>query len=299
MLGPKIEALPEDHSSKPECLFWLSKLFDSVGNHVEEKRLLVHTLELWRAQGGDSEVAEILRSISSADRLLHLYKEGIERAGEALEIYEQLNDIREQARSWQQLAWLLYDDGQLDAAEEAASQVIELLSDEDDKFPVCECYRLLGNVCRSRGEAEKAIEHLETALGIASTFNWHDQQFWNHYSLTQVSLGQNKFDDAHAHIERAKPCAINDQYDLGRAMELQARVWYKERRFEEATSEALYAASIFEKIGAAKEVEGCTAILRDVEEAINHRATSHEQDFNGELLEMILHPMPVDSPFSA
>ena len=299
VLGPKIEGLPDDHSSKPECLFRLSKLFDSVGNHVEEKRLLVRTLEFWREQGDDSEIAEILRFISSADRWLDLYKEGIERAEEALEIYKQLDDIQGQAQSWQQLAWLLYDDGQLDAAEEAASQVIELLSDEDDKFPVCECYRLLGNVCRSRGEAEKAIEHLETALGIASTFNWHDQQFWNHYSLAQVSLGRNKFDDAHAHIERAKPHAINDQYDLGRAVELQARVWYKQRRFEEAKSEALHAASIFEKIGATKDVEDCMAILRDVEEAMNDTATSREQDFNGELLETVLLPIPVNSPFSA
>ena len=124
-LEPKIEGLPDGHSSKPDCLFWLSKLFGLVGNHVEEKRLLVRTLKLRRERGNDFEVAETLRFISDADRRLGLYKEGIERVEEALTIYERLNHITGQALSWRELALLLYDDEQLDAAEEAASQVID------------------------------------------------------------------------------------------------------------------------------------------------------------------------------
>ena len=269
-LGPKIEGLPDGHSSKPGCLFRLSQLFHSLGNYVEEKPLLVHTLRLWRERGDDFEVAETLRFISRADRWLGLYKEGIERAKEALAIYEQLDDISGQAQSWQRIAWLLYDDNQLGAAEEAALRVIDLLSGTDTKFPVCGCYRLLGNICCSRGETEKAIKHYETALGIASTFNWRYQLFWIHYGLATLFFGENKFNDAYAHIERAKPHAVNDGYMMGRAMELRARILYKEGKLEEAKSEALRAVDVYEGIGAAKDVEDCRAILRKVEKEIKN-----------------------------
>ena len=65
-------------------------------------------------------------------------------------------------------------------------------------------------------------------------------------------FGENRFDDAHAHVERAKSHATNRPYNFGRAMELQAWFWYKRHMLEEAKSEALLATNVFEKIGAAK-----------------------------------------------
>ena len=289
-LGPKIEGLPDGHSSKPDCLFWLSKLFGSVGNYVEEKRLLFRVLKFWRERGDDFQVAETLRFISSTDRWLGLHKEGIERVEEALVIYEQLNDITGQARSWRELAWPLYDDQQLDAAEEASLRVINLPSDEGDKFDVCDCHRILGDIYCDKGETEKAIKHFEIALGIVSTFNWHSSLFRINYSMAKLFLCENRFDDAHAHAERAKLHAINHPYNLGRTMELQARVWWKEHRLGEAKSEVLHAASVYEKIGAAKDAERCRTILRDIEQEMKGPITS------GELLKTVPLPTSVDSP---
>ncbi|KAF9642816.1 TPR-like protein, partial [Thelephora ganbajun] len=255
VLGPKVEGLPDSHPSKPECLVQLSRLFWSVGNRAEDKRLLIHTLKLWRERGDDFEVAETLRFLSKANRYLALYEEGISQANEALEIYERHNHIFGQAQTLQNLAFLLYADEQFDAAETAASRSIDLSSSTNNRLGICECHRVLGNIYRSKGETEKAISHYETALGIASSSNWNTQLFWNHYALARLFLNQGGFSDAHVHIERAKSHTVNNPYSLGRAMELEAQVLDEERRFEDAKSEASRAAGIFERLGAAGDLE--------------------------------------------
>jgi hypothetical protein len=107
MLRPKIEGLPDDHQSKPECLIVLSRLFDPVGNCVEGKQLLIHTLKLCRERGDDLQVARTLGLLASANRLPGLYKEGIQQAEEALEIHQRYNNKTGQAHSLQLLAQLL------------------------------------------------------------------------------------------------------------------------------------------------------------------------------------------------
>jgi len=55
-----------------------------------------------------------------------------------------------------------------------------------------------------------------------SSPNLDDQLFWVLYALALLFSTEGRFDDAHAHIERAKSHAINDPHNLGYAMELQA-----------------------------------------------------------------------------
>ena len=294
-LEPKIKGLPDDHRSKPQCLFELSRLFDSVGNHTECKLLLGHTLKLWREWGDDVKVANTLRFMAGANRQLSLHKEGILQVKEALGIYEQRNEILGQAQSLQYLAWLLYSDKQLDAAEEAASRAINLPLNKDQQFPACECYRLLGDIYRSRGETEKAIDHYEMALGIASLSNWHSQLCVTHYCLAALFIDGKRFDGAHAHIEHAKSYAINDAYSLGHATKLQARLLYQQHRFEEAKAETSRAADIFEKLGAKKYVENCSALLQMIENATDEPAASRKSDSNGEPPTAVLLPARIDS----
>ena len=298
VLGQKAEGLPDDHPSKPECLFQLSWLFSSVGNEGA-KQLIVRALKLWRDRGDDLQVARALWSLSCANRLLGLHEEGIQRAKEALEIYKRFNDIPGQAQSLYDLAWSLHDDDQLNAAEEVALQAIDLLPDKGEQFRVCRCHRVLGEIYNSKGETKRAIYHYDTALRIASHFNWHQQLFWVHDSLAVLFFDEKRFDDAHSHIEHAKSYAIKsrEQYPLGRAMYLQAQFWYKEHSLEEAKSEASRAADVFENLGTTKELEYCRELLRDIE--MERSITSGESNSKGELLEMVLLPTSTNSTPSA
>ena len=117
ILKSKFEGLPDDHSSKPDCLFELSRLFDSVGIQTERKRLLTCALNLERERGSDRQVARILRHLANTNGLMGLLEEGIRVAKEAMEIGARLGDTVLQARCLVSLAWLLRRGNQLDNAE--------------------------------------------------------------------------------------------------------------------------------------------------------------------------------------
>ena len=291
-LGPKIEALADDHPSKPECLFQLSRLFEAIGNDVERKRLLTLVLELSRERGDDQRLARVLRHLSVVHLNMGLYKEAIRAAKETSEIAEQLGDVAEQAGALVELGWALHRDNQLNEAEGAVSQAIDLLSGRDERFHLCKCHHLLGNIYRFKNDTEKAIRHFETALGLASSFNGLNLLFCIHYDLAWLFIDQARFDDANSHAQHAKLYAVNDHhsYALARAMKLQALVWYRQDRLEEAKSEALRAVVAFEKLGLVEDAKRVRRLLQQLDDEIRADGTSDESDDSGELLATCLLP---------
>ena len=296
VLRTKIEALPDDHPFKLECLFRLSELFEKVGNFAEPKRLLTHALKLSREREDDDKIAETLILLSTVHFSTGQYKEGTRVAKEASEIYERLGQAVEQARCLTNLASLLESDGQLDAAEEATSRAIDILP-ENEQYLACRCHQILGDIHRSRGEIEKAIHHFEVALGIASSSNFFNLLFHAHFTLADLFFEEGRFDNAQNHIEHAKLRAANnnDTYLLAFAMQLQARIWYEQHRFEEATSEALGALDVFEKLGATDDVEGAREFLLAIDYDSLANVTPRELDSDGELFTTVLSVVFIDS----
>ena len=271
VLRSRMEGLSDDHHSKPRCLFNLSELFRSLGNQAERKGLLTRALELERGRGNDDRVAWALMRLGSANRMLRLYEEGIRRLKEALEIYERLEDAEGQAKCWNFLGWLLLDDKQLDTAEEAGSRAIKLFLDQGRDYWVCLSHRLLGEIYRSKGEREKAIQHFEAAIGIASPFDWNNELFWTHCSLAELFRCKGELDNAQPHIEQAKLHAGGNAYELGRVMRMQAQVWHHQGRLEEGKAEILCALETFQELGAAEELPQSRSVLEEIERAIEHR----------------------------
>ena len=265
VLGLKIEALRDDHPSKPECLRHLSWLFDTVGNFVERKRLLTHALKLWREREDDHWAAQALRDLADVNRLMNFNKEGIQQAKEASEIFARLGKPIKQAECLSDLARLLADEEQFDAAEEAASHAINLLPEEGGQHRACQCHRALGDIYCSKGDTEKAIHHLEVARRIASSINMVAQLFWVHFSLAELFSNQGRFDETKTHLEHARSYAANDVYLLARASLLQAVVRHKQDISEEAKSEALCALEVFEKLGAQIDAEYTRSFIERIE----------------------------------
>jgi tetratricopeptide (TPR) repeat protein len=268
ILESTIEALEDDHHFKPKCLFQLSLLIGRAGNDTKQKRLLTCTLKLERQRGDDARVAETLRYLSGVNRLLRLYEEGIGQANEALEIFQRINDTTGQAESLKYLAWVLCSDRQLGAAEKAASRAIDLISEKGQEFLACSLHRALGTIHQYKGEKEKAIHHFKTALAIATPFNWHRVLFLAHFDLARLFRDEYEFDNANTHIEQAKPHAIHNSYHLARTMALQAEIWYRQGKLEDAKFEASHALEVYEKLGAGTNVEYCRNLLQMVERAI-------------------------------
>ena len=181
------------------------------------------------------------------------------------------------------LAELWLGTGQLDAAENAALQTIDLLPKEGQEFLLCKSHRVLGNIYDRKGEKEKAVGHHETALRIASIFCWQGVLGCNHYDLARLFLAEDEFGDANTHIEQAKSHIDDDTRELGHAMDLQARIWYRQSRLEDARCEALGALEIYEKLGAAMNAEECRELLQRIERATEDRAISGESTSGGEL----------------
>ena len=254
-LRSNIEDLPDDHPSKPQCLFRLSDLFYVVGNHTESKRLFTHTLKLWRDRGDLHRAALTLQGLATVNRSMHLLEEAIEAAKEALEIFRQLTDAARQAECLSSLALLFLRNNQVETAEETASHAIALLPENSKQLIVCHCHQVLGEIYRVKRNREKALGHLQIALGIASSHNWDGEAFWIHRFLIMLFTTEGRFDDASAHLERAKLHAVNNASNSAHAVALQAYIFYHQRRFAEAKSEGLRAAEVFERIGGTDDAE--------------------------------------------
>ena len=253
-LGPKIEALPDHHPSKAQCLFDFSRLFDSVGNFVERKRLLNCALELWRGQGDDFNAAQTLTNLSNANARMGLYEEGIQQAEEASRVFEWLGDPVQQAMSLGNLALLLLWKEQLNAAEEMALRAIDLLPKEGEQYRVHYCHRVLGITYQYKGETEKAVHHMEIALRIASALNQAGNLCWAHAILAQLFIDQGRLSDAQIHLEHAKTLAPDRTYLLACVSLQRATLWYRQDMFGEAKTEALVALGVFERLGISKTV---------------------------------------------
>jgi hypothetical protein len=136
-----------------------------------------------------------------------------------------------------------------------------------------------------------------TTIGIGTRFNWRDELLWNHFSLAELFHDKGGFDDANAPIEQVKSHAVDYPYIMGHAMEMQVKVWYHQRRFDDATSETSCALEVHEKLELAEDVQECRVLLPMIKQATESGSNCTDSDCS-ELLEITQSSTPFDSPLS-
>jgi len=224
VLGLKIEALPDDHPSKAHCLQASARLFYSVGNWVERKRLLTHALKLWREQRDDQRVALALGYLADTNRLLGLGKEAMQQVREALEIYERLGDTGRQAWCSIALAALLFKFQRLDDAEEATSSGVGLVPEGGGKFIVCQGRHILGEVYHSKGNREGPARNFEAASKLHLLSTWSISRFrfispWRRCFLREAILTTRK-------LTLTVPSRTRSTRDTIRLVHRRYRLWF-------------------------------------------------------------------------
>jgi len=196
---------------------------------------------------------------------VHPPAKAIQQVEEALEIFEQLGDTMRQVQCLCLLTYYHQQD-QANSAEITATRGITLLPPNSKPIIVYECHSYLGLLYRFTDSPEKAIEHFEIALGIASSHNWHGEASDTYGRLIPLFVRVGRIDDANAHLAGAKLHAVNNAKSLAHVMLQQAEIFHGQGRFVEAKSEGLRAREAFEKIGAAGDAVVCGGFLAMVEQ---------------------------------
>ena len=106
-------------------------------------------------------------------------------------------------------------------------------------------------------ERRPAIHHFEAALAVSSSFNQHNALFWSNYSLAKLFSDEDSFDDANAHIERAKSYAVmtHSAWVVRSGSRLTVGINKVEPKKRKPSAEALRALDVYKRLGVAKGVE--------------------------------------------
>ena len=109
-----------------------------------------------------------------------------------------------------------------------------------------------------------AINHFDAALGIATSLNSQEAQAAALSYFVVLLSGEEKFYDAQVYIERIK--AVGNPSNLGAVTLIQASLWMKQGRFEEAKFELSRVIGAHEEIGVSMFILGCLKdLLRVIE----------------------------------
>ena len=154
------------------------------------------------------------------------------------------------------LSWLFYDNKQLDVAETAASRSSDFL-ETGEQFRGCQLSPHPQQYISLKGRHREGGRTLGRGSPDGFVLRLAQSALLGPLLASGALFLQGIFDEAHTHIECAKPRAIDDLYPLGCVMELHAGFWYNERSIEVEKLEAMDRTGDLERPRDLQQGSGC------------------------------------------
>jgi len=222
--------------------------------------------------------------LADTNRFLGNTQEGIGQAEEALKVFERLEEKCRQEHCLKIIAWGHIDCRQLRGVSRCVDRLFALLRNGGDKGFLRSCGRILATISVQTGNLSDTKEILESTLEVPLLLGDAHSRFWITYHLAEVYFGLGDLNGVDNQITGMKSLAqiSHDQYLLGRAMELQAKVWLKTGRFAEARLEVLLALAAYGEAGNSQNQEKCREPLKCIEMESSDSASRAELKIDGE-----------------
>lgn len=210
------------------------------------------------------ERSSVLRKIARTHERQGDYEIALQRLSEAQEALEATGQlyVNEQARIWNDRAWIYFRRGELTEAERLLREALSQVEDSTDYDVIASIYNRLGGIAYNQGDWEQAANALRKSIQIRE--ETHDlvnlATLLNNLGLLEIEMGQ--LDSALENLARSYELKKRLNQPEGVAMALNNLGWLRIQRGElgEARSALQQALDLARQIGYSSL---CQQILRN------------------------------------
>ncbi|MEO0351325.1 MAG: tetratricopeptide repeat protein [Cyanobacteria bacterium P01_A01_bin.15] len=239
-LEQQIKELQQQNENSP----LLGTLYDDLGDayrklSVQKEALQAYGQALDHIKAADQgQRAEILVKLGKTLRDCRRFQPAAECFKQALELFEELADLRGQLNAYFQLGNIATDQREFEQAREYYQQTLEIETGLEDREGQASTYHQLGRVAQELREYEQARSHYQQALAIYIEFNDRYEQAGTYHQLGIVAQELREYEQARSHYQQALAICIefNDRYSQARTYHQLGIVAQALREYEQARS---------------------------------------------------------------
>ncbi len=173
-------------------------------NVAAAQPILQQCLTLASEHNWSTIIARCHLNLARAARLEGLTADGFEHGQQALQRFQELGDLPRVAEALHQLSWLHRWKGDIDEAQQAVEEAIDIMADiapGSDRH--ARVQNLLGIILINRGDYEQGLHYTQQALDVFRRHGNLSAQVGSLNNLGEMSRQQGRTEQAREHYEQA------------------------------------------------------------------------------------------------